>query len=107
MVGTGVDTLVAGYLVAMTLDQPESQGTFTGPMSAKSAGSAEDLYGSLQARVPSTVLPVYCDPKWIGLPAHANGHQRAMVLIGKPLPPETAVTEIRAAIRALGATQAA
>ena len=85
MVGSGVDTLVAGYIVALTLDQPEPQGTFTGPMSRKPAGSADDLYNSLQARVPSTVLPVYCDPKWHDPSANPEAHSRALVLIGKPL----------------------
>jgi MFS family permease len=102
MVGAGVDTLVAGYLVAMTLDRPEPQGMFTGPMSAKPGGSAEELYGDLQARLPSTVLPVYCDPKWPGPSADLDGHSRSLVIIGKPLPPEATVEEIRAAIRALG-----
>jgi MFS family permease len=107
MVGAGVDTLVAGYLVAMTLDRPEPQGTFTGPISDNPGGSAEDLYADLQARVPSTVLPVYCDPNWPGSPDHPHACARALVLIGKPLPPDATVTEIRAAIRALAATQVA
>ena len=102
MVGAGVDTLVAGYLVAVTLDRPDSQAAFTGPMSAKPAGSAEDLYASLQSRMPSTVLPVYCDTNWLDPHSHIHGHRRGLVFIGKPLPPETPIPEIRAAIRELG-----
>jgi MFS family permease len=107
LVGAGVDTLVAGYLVAMTLDQPESQGAFSGPTAGKRTGSAEELYASLQARIPSTVLPVYCDPNWIGSADGSNGHSRALVMIGKPLAPESPLPDIRAAIRALGLTEKA
>ncbi|HEX3998451.1 MAG TPA: MFS transporter [Pirellulales bacterium] len=103
LVGAGVDTLVAGYLVAMTLDGPISQHAFAGPISATQAGSADDLYESLQARIPSTVLPVFCDPLWDDPSTHPAGRERALVRIGKPLPPESTTAEIRASIGELGA----
>ena len=44
MVGAGVDTLVAGYLVAVTLDQARAARNVYRPDVGQAAGSAEELY---------------------------------------------------------------
>lgn len=98
----GIRNLVAGYLVALVLDTAPQQATFSGAMSANPCAASEDVYVGLQSQVPSHVLPVYCDPNWTAAAASAPEHVRALVAIGKPLPPDTPLPEIRAAIEALG-----
>ncbi len=101
----GIVTLASGYIVGLVLDPPQQQASFTGPMSANPLAASEDLYGSLQTEIPSSVLPVYCDPNWTDPSAEPGAHPRALVAVGNPLPSNTPLAEIRAAIRALGAAE--
>ena len=68
--------------------------------------SAPDWAGmarfDLRAKVPATILPVYCGES----PTHADAvrhpERHTYVVIGEPLPPDTPLSKIRAAVAALG-----
>ncbi len=90
----GLVTLGQGYMLGMSLAEDFSA-------DAGQDGS-EHLLAELRAKVPATILPVYCGEK----PSHPEALRfpkiHTYVVIGQPLPPETPLKEIRAAVAALG-----
>jgi MFS family permease len=88
----GLVTLGQGYVLGLSLAQD-----FT---AEPGAGAA--LLSELRAKVPATILPVYCGEKPIHPEALRRPELHTYVVIGEPLPAETPLAEIRAAVAALG-----
>jgi len=91
----GLVTLGQGYMLGLSLAEDFSADA--------GQDGGEHLLAELRAKVPATILPVYCGEK----PAHPEALHfpkiHTYVVIGQPLPPETPLKEIRAAVAALGA----
>lgn len=64
--------------------------------------SGENLLSELRAKVPATILPVYCgeNPRHPDAIRHPERH--TYVVIGEPLAPDTPLAQIREAVAALG-----
>jgi MFS family permease len=90
----GLVTLGQGYLLGLSLAED-----FSADAGQK---GFEHLLSELRAKVPATILPVYCGEH----PTHPEALRfpqlHTYVVIGTPLPPDTPLAEIRAAVAALG-----
>ena len=91
----GLVTLGQGSVLGVSL-----AANFT-PVSGEPS-SGEHLLSELRAKVPATILPVYCgeNPRHPDAVRHPERH--TYVVIGEPLAPDTPLAEIRKAVAALG-----
>jgi hypothetical protein len=64
--------------------------------------SGEHLLSELRAKVPAGILPVYCGEHPVHPEQGWKSDGRTFVAIGEPLAASASVSEIRAAIAALG-----
>jgi MFS family permease len=64
--------------------------------------SGEQLLGDLRAKVPATILPVYCGENPTHPDAVRHPERHTYVVIGEPMPADTPLSKIRAAVAALG-----
>ncbi len=85
----GVAAIQNGSLVGLTLDGPAMYDL------------GHVYLEQLRARMPSTILPVYCGIVPAGHKVFAHAALRPVVIIGTPLAPTATVDEIRDAIRML------
>ncbi|HTQ39517.1 MAG TPA: MFS transporter [Pirellulales bacterium] len=94
----GLVTLGQNYLLGLSLAED-----FSADAGQAGHEGGEHLLAELRAKVPATILPVYCGEQ----PTHPEEALRfprlhTYVVIGEPLPPDTPLAEIRAAVAALG-----
>ena len=90
----GLVTLGQGYMLGLSLARDFAADT--------EPGRGEHLLCELRTKVRPTILPVYCGEK----PTHPEALRmpqiHTYVIIGEPLPPDTPLEEVRAAVCALG-----
>lgn len=91
----GLVTLGQGYMLGLSLARDFAADT--------EPGRGEHLLCELRIKVRPTILPVYCGEKPTHPEALRMPQLHTYVVIGEPLPPDTPLEEVRAAVCALGA----